>query len=249
MGTAPVFLVDRDQLGADRPRLSGAEGRHAATVRRLRPGEPVVLTDGAGRVAQCRVDFADRSGITCQVERRYDVPAPQPRLTVVQAVPKGDRAQTAVETLTEVGVDVVVPWLAQRSVPRWDAERAARAVERWRATAREATKQARRAWLAEVRGLASTAEVAALLTGAALPVVLHESAERPLQDVEVPATGDIVVVVGPEGGLTEEELETFARTGSEPVHLGPTVLRTSTAGTVAAAVLLSRTRRWAVSAP
>ena len=249
MGTAPVFLTGTAQFGAVSIRLDGSEGRHASLVRRLRPGEPVVLTDGAGRVAQCRVEAVGRSGITCRAERRYDVPSPQPRLVVVQAVPKGDRAQTAVDTLTEVGVDALVPWLAQRSIPRWDAERAARGVARWRATAREASKQARRAWLPEVRELASTEEVTALLADGALPVVLHESARRAISDLEVPETGDVVVVVGPEGGLSDEELEGFAASGIEPVHLGPTVLRTSTAGTVAAAVLLSKTRRWAVSEP
>lgn len=249
MGSAPVFLAGTSQLDAGSIRLDGPEGRHASAVRRLRRGEPVVVTDGAGQVAECRVESVDRSALTCAVERRYEEPPPQPRLVVVQALPKGDRALLAVEALTEVGVDVIVPWAAERCVTHWRGDRLARGPERWRASAREATKQSRRAWLPDVRDLATTEDVCALLAAADCPAVLHESARQSLSDVEVPALGDIVVVVGPEGGLTDDELSAFADRGAEAFQAGPTVLRTSTAGTAAAAVLLSRTQRWRVSAP
>ena len=249
MGSAPVFLAGTSQLDAASIRLDGVEGRHASLVRRLRRGERLVVTDGAGRVAECRVELVDRSGLTCTVQRRYDEPRPQPRLVVVQALPKGDRALLAVEGLTEVGVDVIVPWAAQRCVTQWRGDRVTRGVQRWRTSAREAAKQSRRAWLPDVRELAATEDVCALLAGAACAVVLHESARRSLTDVEVPARGDVVVVVGPEGGLTDDELSAFVDRGAEAFQAGPTVLRTSTAGTVAAAVLLSRTQRWWVSAP
>lgn len=249
MGSAPVFLAGTSQLDAAVIRLDGAEGRHASLVRRLTRGEPLVVTDGAGRVAECRVESVDRSGLTCTVQRRYDEPQPQPRVIVVQALPKGDRALLAVEGLTEVGVDVIVPWAAQRCITQWRGDRGARGVQRWRASAREAAKQSRRAWLPDVRNLATTEDVCALLAAADCPVVLHESARQTLTGVEVPAQGDVVVVVGPEGGLTEDELVAFADRGAAAFWLGPTVLRTSTAGTVAAAVLLSRTARWRLSAP
>jgi 16S rRNA (uracil1498-N3)-methyltransferase len=156
------------------------------------------------------------------------------------------RCTPAVELLTEVGVDAIVPWAAQRCVAQWRGERATAGVQRWRTAAREAAKQSRRAWLREGRELASTAEGGALLAAATQPVVLHEAAQRPISDLSMPAIGDVVVVVGPEGGLSEQELATFADHG-EPVAMGPTVLRTSTAGAVAAAVLLSRTNRWSPS--
>jgi 16S rRNA (uracil1498-N3)-methyltransferase len=160
---------------------------------------------------------------------------------VVQAVPKGERAELAVEMLTEVGVDVIVPWNAERSQFRANPERVEKMLAKWRAWAFEASKQSRRTWFAEVAPLASAADVAGLLAGAALPVVLHEEATEPLASLAVPATGDIVLVIGPEGGIAPTELAAFDVT---PIRLGDTVLRTSTAGVAAAAALLARTR-WA----
>lgn len=246
--TAPVFLVDPARLAAgDVVLLDGAEARHAATVRRVRLGEPVVLTDGGGRLAECVVRAVDRDRVECAVTSRRSVPAPQPRLVVVQALAKGERAELAVEAMTEVGVDAIVPWAAARCVVQWRGERAVRGLARWRSSAREAAKQARRAWLPDVEELASTGDVARLLRGAALGVVLHESAAAALAGVSVPRSNDVVLVVGPEGGLTEEELETFAAAGAPAYRLGPTVLRTSTAGVAAAAVLLARSGRWGPS--
>jgi len=161
---------------------------------------------------------------------------------VVQALPKGDRGELAVETLTEVGVDVVVPWAAARCVTRWREDRAARSLARWRTTGRTAAKQARRTRFPEVTDLAGTAEVAALLGAAISGVVLHEEASEPLAGLEVPTAGDVVVVVGPEGGVSPDELAAFAASGATAYRLGDTVLRTSTAGTAALAVLMSRTR-------
>jgi 16S rRNA (uracil1498-N3)-methyltransferase len=242
--TPPVFLCETGRLGGDRIVLDGPEGRHAAAVRRLRPGERVDLTDGAGLVAECVVTHAGRDSLEVEATSRRRLPPPEPRIVVVQALPKGDRGELAVETMTEVGVDAIVPWAAARCVTQWRPERRAKALGRWRSTAREAAKQARRAWLPDVRDLATTREAAGCAAGAALAVILHEEASRPLSAIEVPSAGEIVVVVGPEGGITEEELAAFEAAGGVPALLGPTVLRTSTAGVAAASVLLSRTGRW-----
>jgi 16S rRNA (uracil1498-N3)-methyltransferase len=240
----PVFLVEAARLRADRVRLDGPEGRHAATVRRLTPGERVDLVDGAGLLAECVVAAAGRDVLDVDVLVRRQLAPPAPRLVVVQALPKGERGELAVQTLTEVGVDVVVPWTAARCVTRWHGERGAKGLARWRAAAREATKQSRRAWLPDVRDPASTAEIAALLRVAALAVVLREQGGEPLATVDVPATGDVVVVVGPEGGVSPEELVAFTAAGASAYRLGPTVLRTSTAGVAALAVLSARSGRW-----
>jgi 16S rRNA (uracil1498-N3)-methyltransferase len=244
--TAPVFLADRDSLvqGA-RLTLDGPEGRHAATVRRLAPGKAVVLTDGAGRIAHCKVAAAVKNRLEVDVLDVHDEPPPRQRLVVIQALPKAERGERAVETMTEVGVDVIVPWAAARCIAQWRGERADKALARWRATAREAAKQARRSWLPEVTELASTARVAARIRASATAVVLHEGAAAAIGDIRLPATGDILLIVGPEGGLTPEEVTELSGAGAQPVRLGPTVLRTSTAGSVAAALLLSRTSRWA----
>jgi 16S rRNA (uracil1498-N3)-methyltransferase len=236
VGVAVFFRAD---LGGDELVLDGAEGRHAAVVRRIGPGERVRLTDGRGTWAEGAVLSASKAGVTVAVDERGAVVAADPRVVVVQAVPKGERAELAVEMLTEVGVDVIVPWNAERSQFRANPERVEKTLAKWRAWAFEASKQSRRTWFAEVAPIASTAEIAELLAGAALPVVLHEEATTPLAALNVPASGDVVIVIGPEGGIAPTELKTFA---TEPVRLGDTVLRTSTAGVAAAAALLARSR-------
>ncbi len=254
MPQPPLFLADRSEVLRDTVVLSGPEGRHAATVRRLRPGERVDVGDGAGLVAECVVTARAGRGpelavlelavLELAVLARREVPPPEPVITVVQAIPKGDRGELAVEEMTEVGVDRIVPWAAARSVPVWQAERGARSLARWRATAREAAKQSRRAWLPEVTEPASAAGVAAVIAKAACAVVLEPDAADGLGDLRPPDSGDLVLVVGPEGGITEAENAAFLAAGAHARRLGPTVLRTSTAGPVAAAILLSRSRRW-----
>ncbi|MEV5825347.1 16S rRNA (uracil(1498)-N(3))-methyltransferase [Spirillospora sp. NPDC052242] len=240
----PVFLAGTAALERDRVVLDGPEGRHAATVRRLRPGERVDLTDGEGLLAECVVTAADRASLTLEVAARHREPPPEPRLVVVQALPKGDRGELAVETMTEAGVDEIVPWAAARCVTQWRPERREKALGRWRNAAREAGKQARRSRLPHVPDLASTADVARRLADASAALVLHEGAAEPLSGVRPPASGEVVLVVGPEGGIAEDELAAFGAAGGRPVRLGPTVLRTSTAGVAAAAVLQAATGRW-----
>ncbi|QNE21711.1 16S rRNA (uracil(1498)-N(3))-methyltransferase [Kribbella qitaiheensis] len=236
MGLAVFYLADLD---APELVLDGAEGRHAAVVRRIGPGERLRLTDGRGSFAEGPVTAASKTGVTVSVEQRGTVPAASPRLVVVQALPKGERAELAVEMLTEVGVDLVVPWNAERSQFRSNPERVAKTLTKWQAWAFEASKQSRRSWFCEVAPIASTAEVAQLLAHAALRVVLHEEAKTRLSSLPLPTSGDIVLVVGPEGGISPAELEAFA---VDAVLLGDTVLRTSTAGIAAAAALLARSR-------
>jgi 16S rRNA (uracil1498-N3)-methyltransferase len=245
----PVFLADRAALQSDVVVLSGAEGRHAATVRRLRPGERADVADGAGLVAECvvagpSVDQHGAVGLELTVQARREVPRPDPAITVVQAIPKGDRGELAVEEMTEIGVDRIVPWAAARCVPVWRGARGERSLAKWRMTAREAAKQSRRAWIPEVTDVASAGRVAQLIGQAACAIVLEPGAAASLGRLGLPETGDVLVVVGPEGGITDEESAAFRATGAIACRLGPTVLRTSTAGPVAAAILLTRSGRW-----
>lgn len=240
--SAPVFVVPTERLVVGRVVVDGAEGRHAATVTRLLPGEAVVLTDGAGRWAAGVVAAAERDLLSVDASSVVDAPRPQPRLVVVQALPKGDRGELAVETMTEVGVDVVVPWSASRCVTRWRDARGAKALSRWRTSAHSAAKQSRRVWFPEVAELASTAEVAGLLAAASLGGVLHEVADQPLASVDLPTVGDVVLVVGPEGGVSDDELGAFREAGAATYRLGETVLRTSTAAAAAIAVLSAKSR-------
>ena len=233
----PVFLAT--DLSRSRVLLDGPEGRHAATVRRLRTGEPVDLVDGVGTRATCEVVSTTRDTVTLDVVRRTTEPAPSPRITLAQALAKGDRGELAVELATEVGVDEVLPWTAARCVQQWHGERGQKSLEKWRSTAREAAKQSRRAWWPVVHEAGRIVDVAAL---AGTVLVLHEAATTRLSDVELP--GDVVLVVGPEGGLTGDELDVLRAAGAQVVRLGRTVLRTSTAGAAAAAVVSARTGRW-----
>ncbi|GAA3653926.1 16S rRNA (uracil(1498)-N(3))-methyltransferase [Nocardioides ginsengisoli] len=244
--TLPQHLVP--SLDGVRPgdpvTVDGDEAHHAVVVRRLRVGEELQLTDGLGRVATGAVTATGKREFTVEVAAVDDLAEPRPRVTVVQALPKGERGELAVEVLTEIGVGRIVPWAAARSVAVWKGERAVKSHAKWQATAREAAKQSRRAWHPEVLPLASTAEVAALIAGADVTVVLHEDATEPLAALALPDDGDIVVVVGPEGGLTDDEVAGFVGVGAVAVRMGIEVLRTSTAGVAAVAALLSRTSRW-----
>jgi 16S rRNA (uracil1498-N3)-methyltransferase len=244
----PVFLVPPGDLGAGFITLTGPEGHHAAAVRRLRTGERADVSDGAGRFAEGVVTGVGKDSVTLEVVAVHTVPAPQPRLAVAQALPKGDRGELAVELMTEVGVDVIIPWAAERSITKWQAERGAKALAKWRATAREAAKQSRRAWLPEVTDLATTATLAKRVP-TAYTIVLEADAAAKLHQLELPAEGEILLLVGPEGGISPTERATLRGAGARDAgaveaRLGPTVLRTSTAGAAAAAILLSRAGRW-----
>lgn len=242
--TDPLFLLER--LAGTQPALGGEvlvdgpEGHHAVAVRRLRAGERVVVADGAGGGVRGEVLDATKAGLRVRVDELLDEPAPAVRLVVAQALAKGDRAELAVEMLTEVGVAELVPWQASRSVARWSADRVDRGLTRWRSTAREAAKQSRRLRVPSVSDPVTTKALVQRLAVADLALVLHEDATLPIAAVDLPAGGEVVVVVGPEGGISPEELAAFDAVGARTVRVGDHVLRTSTAGVVALAALLNR---------
>ncbi|HET6909155.1 MAG TPA: 16S rRNA (uracil(1498)-N(3))-methyltransferase [Mycobacteriales bacterium] len=237
--TPPLFYVSADQLADDPVVVSGDEGRHAAVVRRIRVGEVVMVGDGAGNVVHGSVTEVQRAKVSVGVQRRETTPRHDPTFVVAQAMAKGGRDEDAVETMTEVGVDEVIGWEAARCVARWTD----RSVTRWSTTARAAAKQSRRSWVPVVTGPASTSQLAQRLESATLGIVLHEVADRSLSSVTVPAHGDVVIAIGPEGGIADDELETLASAGAIACRLGSEVLRTSTAG-VAALSVLSAATRW-----
>lgn len=249
MTTAPLFLVDDvDALPGPggTTLLDGPEGRHAATVRRLRPGEALVLSDGRGGLAPAEVVAAEgRDALSVRVLDRTRAPEPAVRVVVAQALVKGDRGELAVEAATEAGADGFLPWRAARSVARWDdGPRGAKALGKWRSTAREAAKQARRPWQPEVGEPVTTGQLAQRVGGAAAALVLHESAEAGLADVALPESGEILLAVGPEGGVDDAELARLTGAGAVAVRMGREVLRASTAACVALGALAVRTGRW-----
>lgn len=244
--TRPVFVVEPERLGAvsvgESLLLDGAEGRHAATVRRIRPGEHVDLVDGAGRRAGAYVIDTDRATLTLRLEEVADEPASDPRLVLVQALAKGDRDDQAIEAATELGVDAVVPWQASRSIVQWRGERGERARRKWVETVRAAAKQSRRARFPDVEALLDLRGLVGRVTRADAAYVLHEEATEALASVRLPDHGEVLVVVGPEGGITPEELAALTEAGARAVRLGHTVLRSSSAGPAALAVLSAQAR-------
>lgn len=235
-------LDSADFAPGSRLALTGAEARHAATVSRIRVGEGVRVGDGRGRVATAIVESSEPARVVLLVESVEEAPAPSPRLVLVQALAKGDRDELAVQAATELGVDEVVPWQAARSVSRWSGGKEERGRERWRSIVREASKQSLRARVPEVSPLIQTRELAGR-TALARVLVLEPSAGTRLSAI-VPDERDLVLVVGPEGGIAPQELGLLAEAGAEAVALGDSVLRTSTAGPAAIAILSARLGRW-----
>lgn len=246
--SAPVFLLDPEMAArareGDSLNLVGPESRHAVSVQRIRVGEPIELVNGRGRRIIGRVSGTDGSTCTVVVERIVEEPEEHPRVTAVQAIAKGDRGELAVQMLTEAGVDVVIPWQAEHSVAKWDGERAVKHRNKWASTAQESAKQARRSWVPTVGSPISTAAVADLIANAGVALVLDEQSTVPLTSIDFSTAHDVLIVVGPEGGLSDNERTMFADAGADLVRLGSTVLRTSTAGVVALGVVLARVGRW-----
>lgn len=244
----PLHFLADEASGAgagDRLALTGSEAHHAATVRRVRPGEPVTVGDGRGAWLTATVVEASPREVVVEVASREVVLPPSPRLVLAQALAKGDRDELAVQAATELGVDGIVPWQAARSVSRWAPARAERGRARWATIVREAAKQAHRPWLPEVGPVATTAELAATAAAARM-LVLDPEASAPLSTTPLDAADarDVVLVVGPEGGIAPEELEALTAAGARRVRLGETVLRTSTAGPAALAVASVLLARW-----
>ena len=249
--SSPLYLLEPAALAGVAPGdvvvLDGDEGHHAAAVRRTRAGETLLVASGEGLLVTGVVEDVAGRSVRLRVGAVTDVVPPAPRLVLVQALAKGGRDELAIETATELGVDAVVPWQAGRSVVVWSGERGERSRRKWRTTVRAAAKQARRAIVPDVRATLTTAQLAASASAAAAVLVLHEAAGTPLTSVPLPepgTDGEVLVVVGPEGGISDAELEALAAAGGVPVQLGPHVLRSSSAGPAALAVLSARLGRW-----
>lgn len=241
------FLIE--DAGAAGPgdvvRLTGAEAHHAAAVRRIRVGEGVTVGDGRGLWLTGTVASVAPKEVVVEVVERREHPAPSPRTVLVQALAKGDRDELAVQAATELGVDAIFPWQAARSVSRWDGTKVAKGVARWESIAREAAKQAHRAWLPEVADPVTTRQLVSQAESARI-LVLEPTASAALSAVDLDAadTRDVLLVVGPEGGISPDELDALQAAGATLVRLGDTVLRTSTAGPAALALVNRALGRW-----
>lgn len=224
--------------------LTGDEGRHAVSVKRTSVGEQIELVDGHGIRAVITVTgVSGKDRLTGVVDCVASEPAPRPTVTVIQALPKAARSELTVDLLTQAGADVIVPWQAGRSVANW-GKKQDKGLAKWRAAARAAAKQSRRSRIPEITPVGDQAAVAALIQAAPLALMLHEDATGKITDQPVAQVDSVVLIIGPEGGISPAELDAFTTAGAHPVRLGPEVLRTASAGMVALAALGAVTDRW-----
>lgn len=238
----PVFISDTAAVAGEHVTVTGPEGRHAVTVKRIVPGERVMLIDGHGTARTCQVTaVSGRDRMDVVVESVEEIPPANPRVTIVQAIPKSERSELTVDLLTQAGADRIVAWQSQRTIAKW-AGKEAKSLAKWQAAAEAAAKQSRRATIPEVVGVVDAAGVDKLIAEADLAIILHEEASTPLRELNF--TGNVVVIIGPEGGVSPEELHRFTAAGAHTVKLGPEVLRTASAGMVALAAIGVLSDRW-----
>lgn len=245
---AALFYVDALPEVGGLAVVDGDEGFHAANVRRIRVGEQLDLSDGAGAMAHCVIEEVSKGRLSARVCDRWTVEPTTPTVTVVQALPKSDRSELAIELATEAGADAFVAWQSARCVARWDGGRADKGLRRWRAVARAAARQSRRPHIPSVTGVVATDELVtdvrkAVFAGTTV-LALHESATEAVTKVSFAQVDSLMLVIGPEGGIADDEIAALSRAGAKVVRLGPTVLRTSTAAAVALGALGVLTARW-----
>ncbi len=248
--SAALFYVDALPGAGELAVVDGDEGFHASNVRRIRVGEQIDLSDGAGVLAHCVVEETAKGRLSARVTERVTIVAPRPTVTVVQALPKSDRSELAVELATEAGADGFVAWQATRCVARWDGPKVDKGLRRWEAVARSAARQSRRAYVPAVEGVVSTSaltqRVADAAAAGAVVLALHESATEPIAELPLAQADSLMLIVGPEGGIADEEIAALTGAGAKTVRLGPTVLRTSTAAAVALGAIGALTARWEI---
>lgn len=221
--------------------LDGSEGRHAATVSRVRPGESLLVGNGRGLMVTGTVSESSKDVVRFTVDTVKHVAQNTPQITLVQALAKTDRDERAVETSTELGIDVVVAWAADRSISKWEGPKVDKGLTRWSAIAREATKQSIRPYLPIVDTHVTTSQLIKKLEGQHI-IVLDPTGDDSLGSLELDGR-NIVLVVGPEGGITPSEISRFTEAGAQIVTMGTNILRTSTAGPAALAILNSKLHR------
>jgi 16S rRNA (uracil1498-N3)-methyltransferase len=240
----PLFRYNEPLVAGQNVQLTGPEGHHAAAVRRLRVGEAIALTNGRGLKARGVVSAVGPKQLTASIQTVETIELPAVTFTLIQAVAKGDRDELAIQAATELGTTKVVPWKADRSISKWDGKEEKNR-ERWQQIVDEAAKQALRAWFPEVAQVQSTKSLAKLiLESAGTYLVLDPTSPRSLNQVELSNSGEVALIVGPEGGISEAELAMFESAGAQCVHLGSGILRTSTAGMAAISVLAAKSGYW-----
>jgi 16S rRNA (uracil1498-N3)-methyltransferase len=236
----PLFLVE-NLPNSGSIEITGDEAKHAISALRIKNGELISVTDGRGGRAEALVTGVNRKTLVIEIEN-YRLEARSPvKLSVLQALTKGDRARETIELLTEAGVDQIIPWSAQRCIGQWKDE----SLEKWRIWSREATKQSRRSWIPEISNLQSTNEVVAGFSNFDISLIFHETGEKKLSQVlQDESPSSLLMIIGPEGGISETELSAFKAAGATEVTMGQPVFRSAHAGAAALAAVQTGLRIW-----
>ena len=223
--------------------IEGDEAHHVGTAARIKIGERVLVTNGQGRNAEVEILDINKRNIGARIIDVQDVPRTRTQLLVVQALTKGDRARETIELLTEGGADVIIPWSASRSIGQWKDEKDA--LSKWKTWTREATKQSRRSWIPEVREIHNTKEIKELIEDSDTSFVFHESSAVPISKaVSGKAPKHVVLIIGPEGGVSEDEISLLTSAGAQSVSMGKPVFRAAHAGVAALAAIQTAYGIW-----
>lgn len=224
--------------------LAGPEAKHAVAVRRMRAGESIQLSNGTGFRVRGEIQSIQSNVLQIKVLEAAQEIEPEIRLSLIQALAKGDRDELAIQAATELGVSSIVPWEADRSISRWIGLKEEKAVARWQTIVSEAAKQSLRSFTPQVQSPVSTKELVGLIASFDLVLVLDPTADLGLGSLEFANPQTLGIVVGPEGGISEDELDLLESAGAKRVRLGESILRTSTAGVAAISAVLAKSNLW-----
>ena len=234
------FVAEGTDFSANQIEVDGDEAHHGVNVLRLKTSEEVKISDGVGNWGVGTVSQINKKSFTVEILDRGFEPASKQRVVVVQAILKNDANKEAVDFLTQVGADEIIPWQSQHSIGKIDDK----SLGKWQSTARESSRQSRRVRIPVISNADSTESLISKIKGLQNIFVLHESAENRLSQIEINQEADVILIVGPEGGLSEIEVNTFVAAGAKVVRLGESVLRAANAGAAAVSVVMSRTGKW-----
>lgn len=233
------FVEDLPTTQGEIYEFRNEDANHAIRVLRIGTGEIFNLSDGAGAWSRVQVIQVAKKSMQVKVLDSGYLDELPIQFTVIQAIPKGDRIKESIELCTEGGADRIVMWKSARSIGKSEDK-----IEKLQLTAREASKQTRRFRIPQIAGVAATHDVVDLIAQSDLAIVLHESAQRKISEVAVPGCKKVAVIIGPEGGLTDEEVETFASAGAKVAVMGRPVLRSAHAGLAALSSLNTALSVW-----
>ena len=235
-----LFFSDQISTG-QRQVLENDEAHHAIKVLRLNTGEVIKISDGVGNWVSGPIVEIAKKELFISITERGEIQAAKPELVLVQAITKSDRNKEMLELAVEAGVDRIIPWQSERSISKWQSD----SEQKWQVGIKQSCKQARQVKLPQLMQVMSTTEVIKSISEGGFGIVFHEEASTKFSDLTIPnSQSSVYLVIGPEGGISEQELLSFQNIGSKVVRLGDTVLRSAHAGFAALSAVQTKLGRW-----